>query len=160
MERNWLLESSDYKIFGATGERISIDENPEFLVFDADWILGRLHVEGAIYHARRTYGKRRVKKLESCLILYLAFTDQINEATQRVFIKPETKRYCFIASPNIDKGTILDAFGLQESEEALAFSEEKARRIFTQEELESTPKSHWPYLALERMALLEIGYHT
>lgn len=159
MERSWLLESCDYQIFGAISKKsVAIEESPEFIVFDADWILGKVHLEGALYHAKRAYARQthRVKNFENCILLYIGLSDQINEAKQRAGAKPETRRYCFIASPETEKEKLLARFCLQESDEVIEFTPAKARKIFTQEELESTPENNWQYLVLEKMALLDL----
>ncbi|MEM4293585.1 MAG: KEOPS complex subunit Cgi121 [Thermoplasmata archaeon] len=153
----------NYTIFGAEGERENILERLRevaegALVFDADWILGREHIEVALYHATRAHARKihKVNTFENCVFLYVGLSDQIYEARERVGVKPGTRHFAFVLPEGIEKESVLRELGLRENEEVLAFTEEKARKIFTKEELEATPVSRWKLLVYERIALLNI----
>ncbi|MCX8173873.1 MAG: KEOPS complex subunit Cgi121 [Thermoplasmata archaeon] len=163
MGRNWSSENSDYQIFGAEGKCENIVQRikeiaPGSVVFDADWILGRDHIEMALYHASRAYSRKihRVNSFENCLLLYVGLSDQIYEAKQNAGVKPATEKFVFVCPEEIERSWFLKALNLRESEKVLEFTEAKARKIFTRQELEATPRNHWKFLVFERMALLNI----
>lgn len=163
MERKFLSGGSNYQIFGAQGKCENILEKLReiaegALVFDGDWILGREHIEVALYHAVRAYTRKihRVNTFENYVLLYVGLSDQIHEAMERVGVKENTTNFAFVVPEGIEKTTLLAELGLRENEEAIEFTETKARKIFTQQELEATPVSRWKFLIYERMALLNL----
>ncbi|MGC9059684.1 MAG: KEOPS complex subunit Cgi121 [Thermoplasmata archaeon] len=155
------MSANKWMIFGATGKCPHLlvkirQRDKKILVFDADKVLGRMHMEIACYHAFNPNQKKnlKVKNVENIIFLYVALTDQIYEAMERVGIKPESERFAFIVLGSIDKERFLAEMGLVECEDVLAFTAEKAKNVFTKEELDATPESQWHLLVLERMALL------
>lgn len=163
MERKLLSERFDYQIFGAEGVCKHIVEKineiaPGSLVFDANWILGKEHIVLALFHASRAFARRthKIYTFENCVLLYVGLSHQIYEARRNVGVKPDTRKFAFVVPTKIKKSDFLAHLNLRENESVIAFSETKARKIFTSGELEATPKSHWPHLVFERMALLNI----
>lgn len=164
MGRKFLSGGSNYQIFGAQGKCENILEKLReiaegALVFDADWILGREHIEAALYHATRAYARKihRVNTFENYVLLYVGLSNQIYEARGRAGVKENTTNFAFVVPEGIEKAVLLAELGLKENEEVIAFSEAKARKIFTEQELEATPVSHWKFLVYEKMALLDIA---
>ncbi|MEM3395766.1 MAG: KEOPS complex subunit Cgi121 [Thermoplasmata archaeon] len=163
MEKKLLLEGLDYEIFGAEGKSKDIvpklkEISQRIIVFDADWVLGRVHIKFALFHARRAFEKKihKVNTFENCVLLYVGLSSQIYEARRNAGVKPETRRFAIVSPRDIEKVRILNVLDLEEREEVIQFSEAKARRVFSQEELEATPIVKWQYLVLERMALLNL----
>ena len=158
-----MSEDIEWYAFGAHGKPVGLEHvlrehaNSVF-VFDADCVLGKLHVEVAVCNALRAFNRnKKIRTLGAWLSMYIGLSDQISTAKELCGVKTETENFVFIVFGNLDRKEILEKTGLKEDNRVMEFTKEKAMRIFPADVLLSTPEQMWQYLVCEKIALLSIS---
>ena len=133
---------------------------------DARAACGRLHLDSALFHARRAF--QRDSNLARTLwvewVLCAAGVRQVAVAFERVGIRPGTDSFAILLLSEGDGpigvdtvSSILSELGLERDDAVIDCTEASLHRLGVDEpELAAMPRENWPDLALERIALLEL----
>lgn len=126
----------DYNIIGMRGDTpfqdiIShyISCGCEIILLNPDYVMGRKHLESAIFHAERAMknGTNRSKSLISEIILYAAWERQINKALEKMKPPTDSKQYVAIILGSSDCD--VDSISMKKDDSIIEPNDEKAKLL-------------------------------
>jgi KEOPS complex subunit Cgi121 len=161
----------DLKIIGLVGRVDSSGDFMDFVneyrgdketliqFFDADYVLGREHIESAYWHAKRAFeaGNSISQSMAMEILIYVSGEPQIANALTKVGIKDGNEKIALIADESLDLEGLFSHLNLKQDDDVLECTKSKLKRFgIGEKEINSVSKFRIKDLILERVALVDV----